>query len=55
MDINEHWQVWSISFLIRKQGRQIIINEQLAEFHDYIIRLHKPVIKKFKRRRVYAI
>ena len=51
MDIKENWQVWSISFLkkkTKKTGSGISVNEQLAE------ELHKPVIKKFKRRKVYA-
>ena len=48
MDIKEHWQVWSIIFLIRKQEAGAIVNEQLAE------ELHIPVTKKFKRGKVYA-
>ena len=32
----------------KKTGSGISVNEQLAE------QLHKPVIKKFKRRKVYA-
>ena len=44
MDIKEHQQVWSVRFLIRKQS----VNEQLPED------LYKPVIKKFKERKVYA-
>ena len=35
-------------FLGKKTGSGISINEQLAQ------ELHKPVIKKFKRRNVYA-
>ena len=34
---------WSISFLIKKTGSGISVNEQLPE------ELHKPVIKKFKK------
>ena len=34
--------------MIKKTGSGIGVNEQLAE------KLHKPVIKKFKRRNVYA-
>ena len=44
MDIKEHQQVWSVRFLIRKQS----VNEQLPED------LYKPVIKKFKEKKVYA-
>ena len=47
MDIKEYQQVWSISFLI-KTGLGVSVNEQLVE------ELHKPVTKKFKRRKVYA-
>ena len=36
------------TFFDKKAGSVISVNEQLAE------ELHKPVIKKFKRRRVYA-
>ena len=35
-------------FFDRKTGSGISVNEQLAE------ELHKPVIKKIKRRKVYA-
>ena len=36
------------SFLIKKTGLGVSVNEQLPE------ELRKPVIKKFKRRRVFA-
>ena len=39
---------WSISFFDKKTGSGISVNEQLPE------ELHKPVIKKFKKRKVYA-
>ena len=51
MDIKEHQQVQYISFLIKKEkktGSRISVNEQLAE------EIHKPVNKKYKRRKVYA-
>ena len=35
-------------FLDKKTGSEISVNEQLAE------KIHKPVIKKFKRRKLYA-
>ena len=35
-------------FLIKKTGSGTSMNEQLAE------KLHKPVIKKFQRRKVYS-
>ena len=35
-------------FFDKKIGSRVSVNEKLAE------ELHKPVIKKFKRRRVYA-
>ena len=37
-----------MSFLRKKTGSIVSVNEQLPE------ELHKPVIKKFKRRKVYA-
>ena len=46
MDIKEHQQVLFINFLTKKLDQSV--NEELAE------KLHKLVIKKFKRRRVYA-
>ena len=52
MDIKEHLQAWSISFLIknrmRNKGAKASVNEKLAK------ELHKPMIKKCKRRKVYA-
>ena len=48
MDIKGHQQVWSISFLIKKIGSGIKLNEQLAE------ELDKPVTKKFTRRKIHA-
>ena len=35
-------------FFDKKTGSEMSVNKQLAE------ELHKPVIKKFKRRKVYA-
>ena len=46
--MKEHQQVWSINILIKKTRSGASVNQRLAE------ELHKPVIKKFKRRRVYA-
>ena len=45
MDIKDHWQVWSINFFDEKTGSGVRVNEELAED------LHKPVIKKFKRKK----
>ena len=38
----------AISFLIKKTGSGMSVTEQLTG------ELHKPVIKKFKRRKIYA-
>ena len=46
IDIKEYQQIWSISFF--KPGSRIRVNEQLTE------KLHKPVINKYKKRKVYA-
>ena len=46
-DIKEHHHVWSI-FLGKKTGSGKNVNEEIAE------ELHKTVIKKFQRRKVYA-
>ena len=56
MDIKEVWPLWFIIFLIKKtKGSDATIankfipqNEQLAE------ELHKPIIRKFKKREVYS-
>ena len=56
MDIKEHYQVWYVSFRKKKTGSGAIatstakesLNRQLAG------ELHKPVIKKIKRRKVSA-
>ena len=48
MDTKEHQQVWSISFFNKKTGSGVSVNEQLRE------ELHKPIIKKFKTRKVFA-
>ena len=47
MDIKENQQVWSVSFLTKKRIESDL-NEELAQD------LHKPVIKKLKRRKFYA-
>ena len=48
MELYEYDQLWSLSLLIKKTGSEVSVNEELAE------ELHKPVIKKFKRRKVYS-
>ena len=48
MDIKEHQQVWFINGLTKKNRLGVSLNEKLAE------ELHKPVNKKFKKRRVHA-
>ena len=48
MNITENQEVQSTSFFHMKTGSGISVNEQLAK------ELHKPVIKKSKRRKVYA-
>ena len=48
MDIRERYQVWFIIFLIKKTGLKMSVNEQQAE------ELHKQVIKRSKRRKVYG-
>ena len=51
MDIKEVLLLWFINFFDKKSsssGIAALQNEQLAE------ELYKPIIKKFKRRRVYS-
>ena len=47
MDIKEHYQVWSLRFLIKKN--------RIGKKYKWIAswRIHKPVTKIFKRRRLY--
>ena len=46
INTKEHEQVWSISFLTRKQDQEWVYMKKLAQ------KLHKPVIKKYKKRKV---
>ena len=46
VDIKEYLQVWSVSLFNKKIESEVSANEQLAE------ELHKPVIKKFKRKKI---
>ena len=48
MDIKEHQQVWHINLFHEKTGSGVRVNEKLAED------LHKPVLKIFKRKRMYG-
>ena len=45
VDIKEYLQVWSVSLFDKKIESEVSANEQLAK------ELHKPVIKKFKRKK----
>ena len=50
-DIKEDWLQWFLRFLIKKStgnGVNFMPNQQLAD------ELHKTIIKKFKRRKVYS-
>ena len=49
-DIKGDQQVWYIRFLIRKQDQQKKANVNKVLAH----KIHKPVIKNFKRRNLYA-
>ena len=44
-DIKEHYQVWFINGLTKKNRLGMSLNEKLAE------ELHKPVNKKFKKKK----
>ena len=52
MDIKEDWLLWFITFFDKKTAgsgiKSIPQNEHLAEG------LHKPIIRKFKKRQVYS-
>ena len=49
MDIEEDWWVWCVDFFDKKTGSGSNLNEVLAK------EWHKPLIKKFQRRKVYAM
>ena len=52
MDIKEVLLLWFISFLIKKsEGSGIINNKENIQLAD---ELHKPIIRKFKKRKVYS-
>ena len=50
MDIKEVLLLWFINFLMKKpvSGVKSMPNQQLAD------EIHKPIIKKFKKRNVYS-
>ena len=48
MDFKEYQEILVFKLFDQKTGSGLSVNEQLAE------ELHKPVIKIFKRRKVYA-
>ena len=48
MDIMKNQQVWCISFLTQNKNSGTSVNEELAQ------EIQKPIIKKFKRRKVHA-
>ena len=51
MDIKEVLLLWFISFLIKKsEGSGIINNKENIQLAD---ELHKPIIRKFKKRKVH--
>ena len=52
MDIKEVLLLWFISFLIKKsEGSGIINNKENIQLAD---ELHKPIIRKFEKRKVYS-
>ena len=51
-DINEVLLLWFISFLLKKaEGSGIVNNKENMQLAE---ELHKPIIKKFKKRKVYS-
>ena len=48
MAIKQDQQVWSVSFFDKKTGLRANVNGELAQ------ELHRPVIEKFKRRKICA-
>ena len=52
MDIKEDWLQWYTSFFDKKsQGGALANNKENIQLAD---ELHKPIIRKFKKRKVYS-
>ena len=53
MDINVDLLQWSITFLIKKNSGSGIKNENIAN-KELAEELHKPIIRRFKKRKVHS-
>ena len=53
MDINVELLQWSIIFLIKKTSASGIKNENISN-KKLAEELHKPIIRKFKKRKVHS-
>ena len=53
MGIKELFLKWFISFLIKKTSGSVIKNENISD-KELPEELHKPIIGKFKKRKVYS-
>ena len=53
MGIKELFLKWFINFLIKKTSGSVIKNENISN-KELPEELHKPIIGKFKKRKVYS-
>ena len=53
MGIKELFLKWFINFLIKKTSGSVIKNENISD-KELPEELHKPIIGKFKKRKVYS-
>ena len=51
-DIKDHQEVWFQKYFDKKTGSGVIVKQLVEE--QLVEELHKPVIEKFKKRKVYA-
>ena len=54
MDIKVVSLLWFISFLIKKSSGSGV-NNKIKQYQQLENELHQPIIKKFKRRKVYSL
>ena len=54
MDIKAVSLLWFISFLIQKSSGSGV-NNKIKQYQQLENELHQPIIKKFKRRKVYSL
>ena len=55
MDIKEVWPLWFINCLVKTKSSGVTLaNKSIPQNEQLVEELHKPIIRKFKRRKVYS-